>query len=140
MRQPGKKRDSSSSMQTWHEIVHGVARRGGPNVAPCGAPAQRGVFGVASTPRRTRVTSSILSRPLAGLGEPDYNAAKGNGTTPTPKVAAPPPGPRFAMTLIVRCPNPACGVSCSVAEADSGRPVQCAKCGKPFSTRPTLNG
>ena len=39
----------------------------------------------------------------------------------------------------VRCPNPACGVPCSVADA-AGRTVRCAKCGKAFAFRPTLDG
>ncbi|HTU19961.1 MAG TPA: SUMF1/EgtB/PvdO family nonheme iron enzyme [Gemmataceae bacterium] len=44
------------------------------------------------------------------------------------------------MAIIVQCPNPACRQSCSVAESLSGQPVRCAKCGKPFLVKPTIDG
>ena len=43
------------------------------------------------------------------------------------------------MPIVVQCPNPSCGVNCSVAEA-SGGPVRCTACGKAFVVRPTFDG
>ncbi len=44
------------------------------------------------------------------------------------------------MAMLVQCPNPACKASCSVAEANSGAPVKCPKCNKPFLVKPTVDG
>ncbi len=43
------------------------------------------------------------------------------------------------MAMLVQCPNPACKASCSVAEANSGGPVRCPKCDKPFVVKPTVD-
>ena len=43
------------------------------------------------------------------------------------------------MAMLVHCPNPACKASCSVAEANSGGPVRCPKCHKPFVVKPTAD-
>ncbi len=43
------------------------------------------------------------------------------------------------MAMLVQCPNPACRASCSVAEANSGGPVRCPKCDKPFVVKPTVD-
>ncbi len=42
------------------------------------------------------------------------------------------------MPVLVQCPSPACRASCSVADAVSGGPVRCPKCGKPFLVGPTV--
>src|SRR5690242_6679016 len=44
------------------------------------------------------------------------------------------------MTVLVQCPSPDCRARCSVAEAVTGRPLRCPKCGKPFVVRPTFDG
>ncbi len=41
------------------------------------------------------------------------------------------------MAVLVQCPNPACKTTCSVAEVNSGGPVRCPKCLKPFVVKPT---
>jgi eukaryotic-like serine/threonine-protein kinase len=41
------------------------------------------------------------------------------------------------MPMLVQCPNPACGASCSVAEPGGDRQFRCPKCDKPFRVRPT---
>ena len=41
------------------------------------------------------------------------------------------------MAILVQCP--ACKASCSVADANSGGPVRCPKCLKPFVVKPTFD-
>jgi formylglycine-generating enzyme required for sulfatase activity len=40
------------------------------------------------------------------------------------------------MTVLVRCPNPACGETADVAEQRLGRPVRCTHCGHKFTLHP----
>jgi serine/threonine protein kinase len=43
------------------------------------------------------------------------------------------------MPITIQCPNPACGVTATVADGASGRGVKCKRCGTPFVARPTID-
>ena len=44
------------------------------------------------------------------------------------------------MTIVIRCPNPACHAQASVDDSLSGRNVKCKRCGTPFVINPTHDG
>src|ERR1019366_6982913 len=50
------------------------------------------------------------------------------------------PRPRFAMPILVHCPNPDCKASSMVGDSFSGRNVKCKRWGAPFVAKPTFDG
>ena len=47
---------------------------------------------------------------------------------------------RLAIPFRIQCPSPACGATCSAADAVCGRSVKCPKCGQTYVARPTFDG